>query len=113
MGTKEIDILTVQDFLNLVRNERLWLSDISFYFPFDDDSNTYSIKVLSQKDGDTIIELKNDSSNIVINDLIKITRNEPLNKLLFYNNGLLYYINGFDYYYTNNCVDCVFLLNKV
>ncbi len=38
MGTKEIDILTVQDLLELTKNESLWLSDIMFNFPVDNNS---------------------------------------------------------------------------
>ena len=70
METKEIDISTVQDFLELVTNESLWLSDILFYIPFDDNPISCSLKVLSIHKGNTIIDLKPNmlSNEVIINN---------------------------------------------
>lgn len=76
MGTKEIDILTVQDLLELTKNESLWLSDIMFNFPVDNNSISCSLNLLSTHNRKTIIELKpNLSSNeIIINELIELIK---------------------------------------
>jgi len=114
MKTKEIDILTVQDFLELVTNESLWLSDISFYIPFDDNPISCSLKVLSTHKGKTIIDLKPNmlSNEVIINELIKIIKSKPLNKLLFCCNTVQYSIYGYEKIDTNNEWECIFLLTK-
>ena len=112
MGTKEIDILTVQDLLELTKNESLWLSDIMFNFPVDNNSISCSLNLLSTHNRKTIIELNpNLSSNeIIINELIELIKSKPQNKLFFCCNDTQYTIYGYDKIDANNEWECVFLL---
>ena len=112
MGTKEIDILTVQDLLDLTKNESLWLSDILFNFPCEVNSISCSFNLLSTHNRETIIELKPNlpSNEVIINELIELIESKPQNKLLFCCNETQYNIYGYDKTETNNECECVFLL---
>lgn len=112
MGTKEVDIITVQDLLELTKNERLWLSDILFCFPLDNYSISCSLNLISTNNRETIIELKPNLSlkEVNISELIELIKSKPLNKLLFCRNNTQYVIYGYEKTENNIECECVFLL---